>query len=473
MKALDRNSHVIILGGGITGLAAAYYLQKARPDVRYTLVEKGPRFGGKIVTERAGGFVFEGGPDSFITDKPWALNLCRDLGLEDRLISSNTAGQKVYLLRNGGLVEFPGGLRLTVPTRIRPFLKSRILSPGGKLRMLGDLVISRRTARDDESLATFIRRRFGQECLDRLAGPLMGGIYVSDPTYMSMEATFPQFLNMEQEKRSLILAMRAAARQRGRSKEPRPAMFQTLDHGMHTLVEALVMSLKGTLKTGTFVKSVRRSQSRFLVEMETHHRAIPVSATHLIVTVPAWEAARLLEPTHWAMCDMLRDIRYVSTATVSLGYRDRDLPDGFRLDGFGVLIPAVEKRRLIASTWSSTKFPGRAPDDHALLRAFVGGYRNEADAELPEDELVALVRDEYRDLFGITADPVRTSIHRWLGANPQYDVGHRERVDIVDKYAAEVPGLHLAGSAYRGIGLPDCIHGAFRAVEAMTGSTLA
>lgn len=467
---LSPSSHVMILGGGITGLAAAYYLQKKFPFARYTLVEKSDRLGGKVVTDREDGFVIEGGPDSFITDKPWARQLCHDLGLDDRLIPSNPERSRVYLLRHGRLVRYPGGLRLAVPTKIRPFLKSHILSTGGKLRMLGDLVLPRRTSRDDESLASFIRRRFGQECLDRLAGPLMGGIYVSDPANMSMEATFPTFLKMERDHRSLILGMRAAAKHRRKNAGGAPpAMFQTLRGGMAELTEALAAALTGTVRTETFVKSVRRSQSRFLVELETHRQATPVSATHVLVTVPAWEAARILEPTHWAMCDMLRDIRYVSTATVSMAYRKADLPASFTMDGFGVLIPEIEKRGLIACTWSSSKFEGRAPEDGALLRGFVGGHRAEPDAELPDPELTDLVRGEFRDLFGIAADPLKIRIHRWIRANPQYDVGHRERVDIIDRYAQEVPGLHLAGSAYRGIGLPDCIHGAIRAVEAISG----
>ncbi|MCB1071319.1 MAG: protoporphyrinogen oxidase [Kiritimatiellae bacterium] len=472
---LGPSSHVMILGGGITGLATAYYLQKARPDVRYTLVEQSSRLGGKVTTTRENGFVIEGGPDSFITDKPWALQLCRDLGLEDRLIPSNRESQKVYLLRHGKLVQYPGGLRLAVPTKIRPFLKSQILSNAGKFRMLGDLFIPRRESREDESLASFIQRRFGHECLDRLAGPLMGGIYVSDPKTMSMESTFPSFIQLEREHRSLILGMKAAAKKRSAGKNPAsapPAMFMSLQGGMQELIEALVTQLKGTLKTSTFAKSVRRSQSRFLVELETHHRAIPVSATHVVVTLPAWEAARVLEPAHWAMCDMLQDIRYVSTATASLAYQASDLPQGFELDGFGVLIPEVENRRLIACTWSSTKFAGRAPEGTVLMRAFVGGNRHEADAELPDDELLELVRDEFKDLFKLEAPPMAHHISRWLHANPQYDVGHRERVDIIDRYAAEVPGLHIAGSAYRGIGLPDCIHGAIKTVEAMTGTAL-
>ncbi len=460
--------HITIVGGGITGLAAAFYLQreiKARGlPATYTLLEAGPRWGGKIVTEREREFTIEGGPDSFIVEKPAALQLCHDVGLGDDLIPSNEIEKKVYVLRRGRLVAFPTGFRLTIPTQLMPFVRSPLVSPWGKLRMAGDLFIPRRRDEGDESLGRFIRRRFGQECLDRIAGPLLGGIFVSDPERLSMQATFPRLQAMEREYGSLIRAARAV-KHLPRREGPRSAgnaMFNSLRHGVGSLVDRLVKSLDGTLRVNAPVSALAWRHGRPVVQLKDGGA---LESDQVVLATPASHAAQVLGEAHPGLAAQLASIRYVSTATVSLAYLMDDIPEERPLDGFGVLIPASEGRALIAITWASTKFRHRAPDGCVLIRAFVGGHTNEAMADWPEDQLLAVVQREFEAILGIRADPLFHRIYRWPKANPQYDVGHLDRVAAMERDASALPGLHLAGSSYRGVGMPDCIQGARAAVE--------
>lgn len=463
--------HVTIIGGGITGLAAAHHLQRqsrARGvDVRYTLLEASDRLGGKIVTDRCNEFTVEGGPDSFVVDKPWCLQLCHDVGLGDDLIPSNEIQRKVYVLRGGRLVPFPSGFRLTIPSELKPFALSPLISPLGKLRMLGDLVVPRRKEETDESLASFIRRRLGGEALDRIAGPLLGGIFVSDPERLSMLSTFPRLLAMEREYGSLIRAARATRalpRPGGQPKAAGNSMFNSLKHGMSGLVAALAQRIDGDVRLGAKVARLARAGGRIEVHLG-EHGAERLETDAAIVTVPANAAAPLVEQAWPRLGELLRGVRFVSTTTVSLAYLLDDIPEDRPLDGFGVMIPESEKRRLIAITWASTKFRHRAPAGCVLLRAFVGGHRNEALAARPDADLVALVRDEFSGILGIAGKPLFHRIYRWPHANPQYDVGHLDRVAEMDREAMAMPGLHLAGSSYRGIGMPDCIRSGQLAVE--------
>ncbi|HMP75471.1 MAG TPA: protoporphyrinogen oxidase [Kiritimatiellia bacterium] len=463
--------HITIIGGGITGLAGAFYLQReiaARGlAARYTLVEAGPRWGGKIVTEREREFTIEGGPDSFIVEKPAGLQLCHDVGLGDDLIPSNEIEKRVYVLRNGRLVPFPTGFRLTIPTQLMPFVFSPLISPVGKLRMAGDFVLPRRRETGDESLGSFIRRRFGRECLDRIAGPLLGGIFVSDPERLSMQATFPRLQAMEREYGSLIRAARAVRRLPRPTGGPRAAgtaMFNSLRHGMGSLVEAVTRKLDGDLRLNSPIRSITWREGRAVIQPETGEGW---TSDAVIATTPAAHTAALLEQAHPTLAANLRAFRYVSTATISLAYLLDDIPRERPLDGFGVMIPACEGRSLIAITWASTKFRHRAPDGCVLIRTFVGGHTNEAMAGWPEDELLAVVRRELESILGIRAEPLFHRIYRWSKANPQYDVGHLDRVAELERAAATLPGLHLAGSSYRGVGIPDCVQGARKAVEAL------
>ena len=462
--------HAVIVGGGITGLSAAFYLaRKARErglPLRITLIESDARLGGKVVTERIDGFTIEGGPDSFVTDKQGCLRLCHDLGLDGELMPSNQKERKIYVLKDGRLLPFPGGFRLTIPTEILPFVGTRLISWPGKFRMALDLVKKARRENSDESLGNFVRRRFGQEAVDLFGGPLMAGIFTADPERLSLKASFPRFADMERKYGSLIRGAKAMKR----NPPPRPpgmlpaaggAMFNSLRSGVGTMVDAILRQTEASFRAGVRCESLRREGSGFVLQTTDGE----LRADAVLLACPASASAKLLEPLHAPLAGRLRSVWYVSTANVSLGYRLKDIPADRPLDGYGVVLPSFENRKLIACTWSSTKFPGRAPEGSAMMRAFVGGHKNEALATLPDAELLELIRREYREMFGIVADPVVSRIHRWPSGNPQYDVGHLDRVAEMEKLAAEIPGLQLAGSSYRGVGMPDCVQTALTAID--------
>lgn len=467
--------HITIIGAGIAGLATAFYLQKKGREtgtpVDYTLIESQPRFGGKIITEVVDDFIIEGGPDSFLTPKPWGIQLCRDLGLANRLIPTNDDRRNIFVLNRGKLVPFPGGFRLTVPTEFIPFALSSLISPWGKLRMGFDLFTPPRQEQGDESLASFIRRRLGREAVDKIAGPMMAGIYVADPDRLSIQSTFPMFVELEQKYGSLIKGMQAAKKKRpppnGHNGQT-PAMFNSLRGGMKELIDTLIYQLEGDLRPGCRVTGLRYLSPGFEVLLD-QPGSRPLKTDAVVLAVPAYVAAALLEPISPKLARRLKKVRYVSTATVSLGYRRAEVLAQHALNGFGFMIPKSEKRQILACTWSSTKFNHRAPDDGVLLRIFVGGDDREHLVNLPDDELTALVQAEVADIMGITSRPVIHKVFRWPKGNPQYDVGHLERVSEMEALAREIPGLHLTGSAYRGIGIPDCVKSATTTVNQILG----
>jgi len=459
-------AHVTIIGGGITGLATAFYLQqqnKAGVPVSYTLLEGAERFGGKVVTEITDNdFVIEGGPDSFITQKPWGMQLCRDLGLGEEMIPTNDDKRAVFVLNRGKLTPFPGGFRLTVPTEFKPFALSSLISPWGKLRMGLDLLLPRRTAPEDESLADFVGRRLGREAVDKIADPIMAGIYMADPNRLSIQSTFPAFVEMERQHGSLIKAMQMARKKgppaaNGSSKPA--AMFQSLRGGMAQLIDTLVDQLEGEVRLGCRVSSLRFKAPGFEVSL-AGPAAETIHSDAVVLAVPAYVAADLLAATAPGLAERLKAIRYVSSATISLGYRRDELLAQTRLDGFGFVVPKSEGRQIVACTWTSTKFNHRAPEAGLLLRAFVGGDGQEGLVDLPDEALFALVKQELADIMGLTLEPIVQKIFRWPQGTPQYDVGHLDRLAETERLAAALPGLHLAGSAYRGVGLPDCINSA-------------
>ena len=463
--------HVTIIGGGIAGLATAFYLQKKSREqdvsIDYTLLESAPRFGGKIITQAVDDFVIEGGPDSFITPKPWGTQLCRDLGLSERLIPTNDDRRNIFVLNKGKLVPFPGGFRLTVPTEFVPFALTPLISPWGKMRMGLDLIKPARQINGDESLASFFRRRLGQEAVDKIAGPMMAGIYMADPERLSIRSTFPMFVDMEENHGSLIRGMQAAKKRRPPASSANgkpPAMFTSLRGGMSELVNTLVDQLEGDLRPACRVTGLRRRSPGFEVTFD-QPAAPPLTTDAVVLAIPAYIAAPLLEPISPKLSKMLRQIRYVSTATISLGFNRSDIVGQHDLNGFGFMIPKSENRKIAACTWTSTKFNHRAPDDKVLLRVFVGGDGQDDIPELPDADLLALARSELADIMDLTAAPITHKIFRWLKGNPQYDIGHLERVAEMEATAAAIPGLHLAGSAFRGIGIPDCVKSALTAVD--------
>ncbi len=446
---------VVIVGGGIAGLATAYYLAQ-RGGVDYKLIESAPTFGGKIVSVREKGFVVEGGPDSFITTKPAALELCRELGLGDQLIGTNDAGRKVFVWSRGRLRQMPDGVMLIIPTRIMPFVKSPLISWPGKLRMGMDLIIPPRRDDGDESLAAFVRRRLGAEALDRIAEPMIAGIYVADAEYLSLKSTFPRFLDMEKKYGGLlrgVLAQKRASNGNSASSRPSTSMFMTLRGGLQDMVNGIV----GRLDRESLILSksaVKVAQTRNGYDVTLNDGAC-IHADSVVLASPTFATAELVRGFHPALADGLRTIRYVSTATVSLGYNRSELTHP--LDGFGFVVPRSERRKILACTWSSTKFDHRAPEGHALVRAFIGGAHAEHLAELDDDTVVNIAREELRAMMGITAEPVITRVYRWLKANPQYSVGHAEHIAKIDRMAEQHKGLYLVGGAYHGVGIPDCV----------------
>lgn len=453
-------SHVTIIGGGIAGLATAYYLEREAERrgcvLRCVVLERDHRLGGKIVTVRRDGFVLEGGPDSIITQKPAGLQLVSELGLDDQKVPISRTSKTVYIRRADKLLALPAGFRLAVPTQFMPFIRTRTVSPFAKVRMAMDLIIPARQNDGDESVADFIRRRLGHEALERLAGPMMSGIYVADPETLSMRATFPMFVEMEKKYRSLTRGMWAAKRMaRKRSAEP-PPMFVTLKGGMNELVNALEAQLDCELRCAAPVSTIRRTASGFVIDTD----GTELATDAVVLATPAATSAALVDNVSPELAARLRSIRALSSATVSLAFRRHDLPPAFRFNGLGFIVPKVEPGALIACTFTSNKFAHRAPDDTILLRAFVGGAGREAAAETSPTELVATVRNELSALLGITAEPVIEQVFKWTHANPQYDVGHLEKVAEIERLVGAVPGLHITGSSYRGIGVPDCINAA-------------
>ena len=481
-----RAREVVVVGGGITGLAAAHRVLEiaaARGEgVRLTVLEAGARPGGTIASERTEGFLFETGADSIITEKPWGLDLCRRLGVMDRLIGTREGDRRTFVVLNGRLHPLPEGFLLLAPMRVWPVVTSSLFSLRGKLRMACDLVLPRGgNPGGDESLASFVTRRLGREVLERVAQPLVGGIYTADAERLSLAATMPRFLEMERRHRSLIRAVRCrpsggtggagtGGTNSGDGSDgasdsgARWSLFVSFAEGMQTLVDALAKRLpEGSLHLGARVVAVAPDAAAgWHIMLDGGDR---VAASSVVLATPAFVAADLLRPADAALASALDGIHYASSATVSLAYSRADIPHP--LDGFGFVVPAVERRSLIACSFSSVKYEGRAPEGSVLLRVFCGGALSEFMVARSGEELIAEARRELRELLGVTAPPRMSRVHRHLRAMPQYHVGHLERVGEIEARVARRPGLALAGNAYRGVGVPDCIHSGERAAEGL------
>jgi len=457
---------VAIIGGGISGLATAFSLVEraaaAGLTVRCTVLDANPVWGGKIVTHRIGDLVTEAGPDSFLSNKPAGLQLVEKLGLTDQLINTNDTAKKASVYFGGRLRELPEGLVVISPGQIAPFLKSGLLTFGGLLRMGLDLVMPAKRPGGDESLASFFRRRFGRQAFERMMEPLMAGIYAGDAEQMSLKATFPRFLELEQEHGSVIRGM-MAARTSG-SGEPRAAprrtMFVSLKNGLEDLVTALTRSLTEqgvTLRGGVTVDSLRvRSHQlgRWTYDVMLGDGSA-LSVDSLVLATPAYVSAELLRPLTPIASGLLEMIPYASTATVAMAYPGSVI--GGAVQGFGFVVPRVEQRNLIAATWTSLKWPYRAPPGQLMVRCYVGGVGREAILQLDDAAIVARVKSELRQICGVTADPTYVEVNRWMKSMPQYQLGHVERLEQVEVALSRYGGLFLTGAAYRGVGIPDCI----------------
>ncbi|HEX5708660.1 MAG TPA: protoporphyrinogen oxidase [Pyrinomonadaceae bacterium] len=475
---------LVVIGGGLSGLSAAYRIverQDSRRPVELILLEASARTGGIVRTKRREGFLLEAGPDAFIREKPAALKLAERLGLGARLIETNAAHRRSFVARGARLHPTPEGFQLIAPTRLRPFLNSQIFSWAGKARVALDLLLPRRRRRDgedddDESLASFVRRRLGREALERMAQPMVGGIYTADPELLSLRATMPRFLEMERERRSLILALRARAHsENGRGDDSRLAsgarynLFLSFDEGMQVLTDALAARLpRDTVRLGTRAENLKFDAAARRWEVETN-AGERLSADGVVIALPAYAAAGLVRATDATLATELDSIAYASSATINLAYRREDI--AHRLDGFGFVVPFVERRTLLACTFASVKFAGRAPEGHALLRAFVGGALQPDKLALDDDEMTAAVRRDLRELLGLNRTPLFAMVKRWPRSMPQYTVGHLACLARIRERLAAHASLRLAGNAYDGTGVPDCVRSGEEAADHLLDMT--
>jgi oxygen-dependent protoporphyrinogen oxidase len=453
-------TRVAIIGGGISGLSAAYSLEKLRStgaDIEYVLYEASSRFGGVLQTDLVHKCLIEAGPDSFLTEKSWAADLCRELGLGDQLITSNDAHRKTYIVKNGRLVPIPSGLMFMAPTRFVPTLFSPLFSWKTKIAMAREwFAWPPSPITSDESVAAFVERHYGREMLEQLVAPLLAGVYGGDASQMSMFAVLPRFIEVEKKHGSLsrgILRARKPA-----SSSPSKPLFTSLKSGMQLLADALAKTLQpASLRPNTAVQALQPQGSKWLVS--AGYDSDQVDA--IIIATPAYVAAKLLHIADLELASELAAIPYNSSITVALAFDQNvraSLPPGF-----GFLVPENEPIEILAATFVHNKFPFRAPEDTALIRCFLGGTNADDYMQLDDKAIVEIVRHGLNRVLGIAADPLFISLHRWNRAMAQYTVGHLDRLERINTLRQKLPGLTLAGNAYTGIGIPDCIRSGMNA----------
>ncbi len=453
---------VAIVGGGVAGLAAAYELEKARragAGVEYALLESSPRLGGVISSRIDDGTVLEHGPDSFLTEKPAAIALCRELGLGDSLIGSDDSNRKTFILVHNRLVALPDGLMFLVPTQLMPTVLTPLFHPVTKLRMGLEWFHRARTGQEDESVASFVRRHYGQAVVDRLADPLLSGIYGGDAEHLSVQSVLPAMVRLEMEYGSLTRGMMAARRkQREAARATQPTatkrtIFTTLRGGLQQLIDALVAQLEPqSLHVNAAVQSLEVDalgwRVRFAARATERFDAV-------ILATPAWVAAQLVRGVHGPLSDELASIPYSSSITANFVLDEATLPT--LPPGFGFLVPTVERRSMLACTFVHRKFQGRTAPGRVVLRCFAGGMRGEQMLAQSDAEIAKVLREELRQILGITAEPLVAEVRRWPRSMAQYSVGHAARVRRIREQANALRNLHLAGNAYDGIGISDCI----------------
>jgi oxygen-dependent protoporphyrinogen oxidase len=454
---------IAIVGGGISGLSAAITLEDYRRagTVDYAVYESASRFGGVLVSERQDGCLIEGGPDSFLTEKPWASELCRQVGLGDELIGSNDAERKTYILVKGKLEVIPDGLMFMVPTKILPSVLSPLFSSATKLRMMREYFHPPRQAEADESVAAFVERHYGPEMVDRLADPLLSGVYGGEAAHLSVRAVLPRFAEMEAKHGSLGRAMMAARKKMAQvAKVPPRPLFTSLKDGMQTLVDAVLSRLSpDALHANTLVQAVQAQDSGWVVSAGYGSDQFDA----VIIATPAQTAAKLVNMVSPALATELAAIDYSSSITVILAYDEtvrRSLPAGF-----GFLVPRSEGRQMLAATFVHNKFPHRAPQNRALLRCFIGGKNAAQSLEQSNEEILTTIRRELGEILDLPVEPLFARVFRWKSAMAQYGVGHLERLKRIDEHLSALPGLALAGNGYSGIGVPDCVRSGKQAAE--------
>jgi protoporphyrinogen/coproporphyrinogen III oxidase len=464
------NRRFAVLGGGVSGLGAALRLRELAPNCQITLFEAGSRLGGVVSTVHRDGYQVEQSADNFITTVPWGLEMCQRLGLTSQLVQTNSTFRQTFVVRRGRLHRLPDGFLMMAPTQLWPMALTPILSPLGKLRAAMEYFIPPRRDEADESMAQFVRRRLGRETFDRLVEPLVGAVYAADMEKLSVKATLSRFREMETQHGSLIRAMRRQMKQRSNGPQ-RPAatesgarysMFVTLTSGLSTMVDAMAAQLPaGAIRLNSPIERIQRTEGGWRLWAAGVESGMDFDA--VVVAAPAHRAKSLLAEVDAELAAELGQIEYSGTAIVSLGYDVRHV--GHPLDGMGAVVPAIENSPILACSFSSQKYPHRAPPGKTLLRVFVGGARRPDLAEMPDAELLPLVLKHLRPLLRINGEPEFIDIAHWPRTMPQYHVGHQERIARIEARLAQLPGLRLAGSAFRGVGLPDCIHSGQVAAE--------
>lgn len=469
---------IVIIGGGISGLSTLYYLKeklgekKIRADIR--LLEKSRRFGGQIRTEYIDGFIIDGGSDCFIREKPWALSLCRELGIDDRLVNTMDENNGTFIFRKGKLHPLPEGLMALAPARFLPFVTSGLFTLAGKVRMGLEMFVPRKKDDSDETLSGFVTRRSGRELLEMIGEPLIAGIHAGDPDRMSVKSTFPRFIEMEKVHGSLTMAalasrkkMKEMMKKQAGSGAPQRSFFISFRKGMYQFIETLLERLKDQkLVTGIEVTDIKKDKNgKYIVSLSKGNDII---ADMVVVTTPAYVSADLLSKVSRDMTDSLKKIPYIKTGTISIAYRKDDV-EQLIPRAFGFLVPGIEKRSLMAATFTSRKWPGRCPDEYVLIRCFIGGKHNQELIGKDDDTIIATAREELRSILGIEAKPHLYRIYRWIDNMPQYNIGHTEIMETIEREMEKHRGLFLTGSAYRGIGIPDCIHNAEITADKIVG----
>jgi oxygen-dependent protoporphyrinogen oxidase len=480
---------IAVLGGGVSGLAAALRLRERAPDCQVTVFEAGSRPGGVLSTVHRDGYQVERSADNFITTVPWGLELCQQLGLADQLVQTNSKYRRTFVVRCGRLHHLPDGFLMMAPTQLWPIAVTPILSPLGKIRAAMEYFIPPRRDSADESMAQFVRRRLGRETFDRLVEPLISAVYAADMEKLSVKATLSRFRDMETQHGSLIRAMRRQMRQSANGNTEsgaRYSLFVALASGMNSLIDAMVARLPpDAMHLNCPIARIERTESGWrvwpasnaaesdaaeqgtvpslLTQKSGQSPGLAIDVDSVIVAVPAHRSKSLLAGVDAEVAAELGQIEYSGTAIVSLGYDLKLI--GHPLDGMGAVVPAIENSPILACSFSSQKYPHRAPPGKTLLRVFVGGARRPELAEMPDAELVPLVLENLRPLLSISGPPEFCDIAHWPRTMPQYHVGHQERIARIEARLARLPGLKLAGSAFRGVGVPDCIHSGQLAAE--------
>ena len=468
-----KTRRVVVLGGGVTGLVACYRLLQASKAQNLSLdihlIEASHRLGGVIETEFSDGVLMEKGPDCFLTSKPEGVELCEELGLGGQLIGTNERYRRSFVLRGDELLPVPQGYYLLAPYQIGPFLMSPVFSPLGKLRMAMDVLLPGRRGDADESLADFVRRRFGREALERMAQPMVAGIYSADPEELSLKATMPQFHEIEREHRSLILGLRKRMQKRGSGEGvsasgPRYGLFVSFARGMGVLADALAEAISGaSVRLGCRVESLEREEKSWRVRFQDGEG---MDADAVCATLPPHASGRMLEKAAPGISAELVSIPSGSLATLNLVYRAEQVANPLHAMGF--VVPAIENKTLLACSFSSKKFEGRAPEGKVLIRAFAGGEAASR-AGLRDEELTGRLIDELQPILGITGEPEASVFYRYEESLPHYLLGHLDKVGRIESAIEATPGLALAGNAYRGVGIPDCVKSASDAAEKILG----